>query len=92
MAKSAFAFPVGRGVTKTSAVRRRAESTIGLEGAAKPRAVARVLGNAVESPVERWTCARAGKLTFASIRSYADVRGGPPALGEERDRMESATG
>jgi hypothetical protein len=57
MAKSAFAFPVGRGVTKTSAVRRRAESTIGLEGAAKPRAVASVLGNAIESPVERWTCA-----------------------------------
>jgi hypothetical protein len=30
-------------------------------------------------------------LTFAAIRSYADVKGGTAVLGEERDRMESAT-
>jgi len=35
---------------------------------------------------------RAGRLTFAPIRSYAGGWGEPPAFGEERDRMESATG
>jgi len=72
-------------------VRRRAESTIGLEWAAKTRERARALQQTA------WDRAMRARqpCTKVDVRADPQLRwpmGGPPALGEERDRMESATG
>ena len=81
----------GAGATKTSAVRRRAESTIGLEWAAKTRERAHALQQTARDRAMR-ACQPCTKVDVRADPQLRWPMGGPPALGEERDRMESATG
>jgi hypothetical protein len=89
MAKSAFAFPVGMGRDEDYRPCADVPNLPSGSKRCKTRERAARSQSRQTAPTARQPC------TKVDVRADPQLRwrmGGPPALGEERDRMESATG